>query len=221
MGWGEPSEAPFALPSTDFGWGYGDPDPDATYAAASAGLSWSGSPIEWGWGDPAVLDPDWILWVGATHQPDDGGEILELQTAWPEIGPWRIQLIQHWTGTIFPSPTSPLPYCKSPVPGFAERCYTNIVRTEVGGVMVDLPGTRLRFVLPVLPPGIYDVKVELVGILLPPILIQGAFRVIYRNRALETYVYRNRFPRLYSLGQRLAPAEILLGIDPESDEEIT
>lgn len=222
MGYGEPTAIVGAPePPAYFGWGWGDPDPDTLHAAASSGLTWSGTEIEWGYGDPAVLSASWISWLSPDEQPDDGGEIVELQAEWPEIGPWRITLEHHFTGAAFPPATAPQIACQSPVPGFGTDCYTNVVTVEIAGTLVEEPGTKLRVALPVLPPGVYDVHIRPANSIVPPIVLAGAFRVIRRGRAMEVYSLRRRFPAFWQLGPRLELAETLLGIDPESDVEVT
>jgi hypothetical protein len=153
--------------------------------------------------------------------PDDGGEIVEVQGDWPEIGPWRITCVQSFTTQTFPEATAPLPYCSSPVPGYAERCYTDTVEVEELGSMVTKPGTSLRFVIPILPPGVYDVKIELPppALLGSEIVLEKAFTVVWRNRSIETYTYRRRFPSNYSLGVRNITIEPLLGVHADADED--
>jgi len=192
------------------GWGWGDPPASG----------WAGGETDWGFGDPETLAGDHILWVSSKELPDDGGELITLLSAWTEIGPWRVRLIQTHTGQIFPNADAPLPYCKSPVPGFGERCYTNILMETVGGVLTPTPGTQLSFVLPPLPTGKYDCE------LIPPtgagtVLMQNVMEVIWRNRSAEVYVIRNRWPLLFSAGQRTLRHEELLGYDKESEEEVT
>ncbi len=206
-----------------FGWGYGDPDPDDVFDAAGGALTWAGTEVDWGYGDPAQLEADHILWVSAQRLPDDGGEIIELRAEWPVVGPWRVVMIQGYTSVTFPQATAPLPFCSSPTPGFADRCYTNEVEVEELGTLVTKPGAILRFVLPVLPTGSYDVRLEAdaPGLLETTILLEGVCEVIYRNRAVETYTFRRRFPKLYTLGVRELSTEPLLGVhtDAAGDED--
>jgi hypothetical protein len=207
-----------------FGYGYGDPDPDDLFDAAGGALTWAGTEVDWGYGGPAQLEADHILWASSQRLPDDGGEIIELRAEWPTTGPWRVKMIQGYTATTFPLASSPLPYCSSPVPGFAERCYTNEIEVEELGTLVTKPGSILRFVLPVLPTGSYDVKLEAdaPGLLNTTVTLEGVCEVIYRNRAVETYSFRRRFPQSFTLGVREISTEPLLGVhsDATGDEEL-
>ena len=192
-----------------FAWGFGDPV-----------LSTWVNEIDWGFGDPETLTDDGILWVSPNELPDDGGEIITLLAQWPEIGPYTVKCIQTHTGQQFPEATAPLPFCNSPVPGQGEKCFTNIVETTQGGVIIPAPGSKLRFVLPILPPGIYDIE------LTPPngankIYLYKAMEIIWSNRATQVYMIKNRWPNFFSAGQRTMRYEDFLGYDKESEEEIT
>jgi hypothetical protein len=144
---------------------------------------------------------------------------VELRAEWPDIGPWRIKLEQRFTGAFFPPATAPSPYVNSPVPGQGVDITTNTVEVEELGALVTKPGSRLMFVLPPLPPGAYNVKIEAPppALLGSDITITGAFEVIHRNRALETYTYRRRYPEPYSMGVRELTTEPLLGLHPDAD----
>jgi hypothetical protein len=190
-----------------FAWGFGDADP--------AILS---GEIDWGFGDPETLADDHVLWVSASELPDDGGEIVVLIAPWPEIGPYRIKCIQSHTGQQFPQASSPLPYCNSPVPGGGGDCFTNIIDEVIGGVVFPTPGTTLRFVLPILPPGIYDVEITAPDGL-SAIRLSRAMSIVWRNRAVQVHMIRNRWPAIFEAGQRSTRYETLLGFDPESEEE--
>ena len=205
-----PAGAELPVSVDHFGWGFGDPVPKP----------WSGSDLDWGFGDPATLLSDHVLWVSPKELPDDGGEIVMLVAEWPSVGPYTVRCVQSHTGQLFPEADAPLPFCNSPTPGNGERCYTNVIEEVIGGVIVPTPGTTLRFVLPVLPPGRYDVQITPPGGL-APILLTGAMEVIWRGRAMEVYAIRNRWPMRFASGQRAMRYEDLLGYDPASDEEVT
>ena len=200
-----------------FAWGFGDPDPHT--ASAPAFPTWAGE-SDWGFGDPETLISDHILWTDPKVLPDDGGTIVTLTSTWPSIGPYTIKCVLTHTGQQFPEATAPLPFCKSPAPGFAERCYTDILRQKTwwGGV-VPAPGNKLRFVLPVLPPGRYSVEIT------PPngpkIVLSNIMEIVWRNRSTQEYSIRNRWPEFFETGQRSARYEPMLGYDPESEEELT
>jgi hypothetical protein len=196
--------------SADFSFSYDAPDE----------YLFDGQEIEWGFGEPPMLSEVAILWLSSREMPDDGGEIVELLSSWPEIGPWKVRCIQSFTGQIFPKPTAPLPFCNSPIPGLAERCYTSIVEENVGGLLVPIPGPSLRFVLPILPPGKYDIElIPLAGV--PVISLPAALEVVWRNRSSQVYRLRNRVPMTYNNGQRTIKYEALLGFDDESTTEVT
>lgn len=223
-GYGDPAgETPTATTpataTTWFGWGWGDPDPDTLHAAASSGLTWSGAEIEWGYGDEAYLEAAHILVVSSQRQPDDGGEIVELRAEWPSIGPWRIRLVQRFTGATFPQADAPSLYVNSPQPGQGIDVETNRVEVEEAGELVTKPGTRLRFVLPPLPPGAYSVRIEAPppALLGSELTVEGALEIIHRGRPLEVYTHRRRYPEPYSVGVRELTAEPLLGLHPDAD----
>lgn len=210
-----PTGNEFAVGVDHFGWGFGDPRPEDAFDPA-----WAGDEIDWGFGDPEQLLSEHIQILTPREMPDDGGEIVLLVSAWPEIGPYQIKCVQSFTGQNFPEPTAPLPFCSSPIPGDGADVYTDIKEEIVAGVLQPLPGPNLKFVLPILPPGIYDIE------LLPPgaptpIILPFALEVIWRNRSVEQYAIRQRHPSIYSVGQRIARYEVLLGYDSESETEIT
>ena len=223
-GYGEPAGSSPAAVAHDggtltttrtwFGWGWGDPDPDTLHTAAASGLTWAGTETDWSYGDPATLESDHILWMSSQRMPDEGGEIVELQAEWTETGPWRIRLIQAFTGAVFG-------YANSPQPGDGIDCYTDTIEVEELGSLVTKPGARLRFVLPPLPTGAYDVQIESASpaLLGSALLLENAVEVVYRSRALQTYAYRRRFPKPYSLGVRELSVEPLLGVHPNADAD--
>jgi hypothetical protein len=201
-----------------FAWGWGDYRPEDWVIPPS--IVWDGMEHDWGFGDPETLADDHILWLSPTELPDDGGEIITLVAPWPEIGPYRVKCIQTYTGQKFPEATSPLPFCNSPIPGNGGDCYTNILEEVVAGVIAPTPGTKLKFVLPILPPGVYSVELTPPNGL-APITLQHAMEIVWRNRAVQVYMIRNRWPMTFEAGQRSLRYEDLLGYDPESEEEIT
>ncbi len=205
-GWGDsdPLVAPTA--TTHFGWGWGSPDPDSLFTASGFATPWSGTDIDWGWGDPAQLEESHITWTTPTTLPDDGGEIVELNADWSTVGPWTVVCKQTFSTGSYAA--------NSATPGFATRCYTNTVEIEELGAIVTVPGTSLRFSLPVLPTGIYNLEITNGA---DSVVMLGAFEVIHRKRALETYAYRRRFPSPYELGSRSIAVDLLLGIDADAD----
>ena len=62
-----------ATGTAHFGFGWGAPDPDDLFDAAGGALTWGGVEIGWGFGDPATLEADHILWASESDLPDDGG----------------------------------------------------------------------------------------------------------------------------------------------------
>ena len=216
-GYGDPAgKTPTATtPATAtawFGWGWGDPDPDTLHAAASSGLTWDGTETEWGYGDEGQLGSAHVLVVSRQRQPDNGGVIVELRAEWPSIGPWRIRLVQRFTGVTFDA-------VNSPQPGKGTDVETNRVEVEEAGALVTKPGTRLRFVLPPLPPGAYNVRIEAPppALLGSELTVVGALEIINRGRPVEVYTHRRRYPEPYSVGIREITAEPLLGLHPDAD----
>lgn len=201
-----PSGNELAVFADHFDWGFGDPEPTA----------WAGDSEEWGFGEPSPLKSDHISWFGTTLIPDDGGSIALLIADWPEIGPWKVKCIHSETDQVFPQATDSLLYCNSPVPGLLDNVYTNVVKSTVAGVTMPTAGTQLRFVIPSLPPGIYDLELHNPG---NPekIKIENIFRVVWRNRSQEVYAIRNRWPLIFEAGQRTLRFEEMLGYDSETE----
>jgi len=189
--------------------------------------------LDWGFGDVPVLDPSILLFFATL--PDDGGEIVSVQAdSWPIVGPYKVQLIQHFTGQEFPDSgvapgaTAPLMVLgtgKVRPRGSPYWCYTDIKpKTQGDNPSIIDPGKILTFVLPVVPPGLYDLVISWgVQIYPPPIsdtnplilthnfhtamTAERAIRIIYRNRSLQEWRIRSGFPSHYTVGASLGSLE--------------
>jgi len=224
-GFGSPDDFPVAFTADAFDYGFGDVPPDDPIVV-----------IDWGFGDvpPEPLEP---VVVTLDELPDDGGEIIVISADWPIVGPYHVQLIQHFTEQTFPD-VGDAPGAYAPVlltelnkvmpRGSPYWCYTGIKPVLPG----DVPGVymsdgSLAFVLPVVPPGLYDIKVSWGTQKYPPpedsadsavvahvfhssITISQALRIIYRNRSMEQWRIRRRFPMHFATGAKAAGAEELL-----------
>jgi hypothetical protein len=78
---------------------------------------------------------------------EDGGELVEVRGNWPIVGPYRVQL-EDMAGGLWPGAEAG---CKAAVPEAGDRVYTNA------------SGEFLRFALPKLPRGVYNLLVTWEG----------------------------------------------------------
>lgn len=197
-GFGAPDALPGAVPIDGFfDWGFGDPVPDA----------WAAVPADWAFGDvpPDGLTPV-IVPIKATQlYPDDGGEVILLQGDWsaalPDagvFGPYRVQLVDAFTGALYPPTTQALGAHSARI-GKGIACET------------DKAKRRLLFALPTSPPGVYDVKVSYGPNFATTITIVKALRVVRRNRAPEDWALRRALPPAWTAGPRMAETEPRLG----------
>jgi hypothetical protein len=192
--------------------------------------------IDWGFGDvpPEPLEP---LEITVDRYPDDGGELVSIAADWPVVGPFHVQLIQSFTDQVYPdvgdAPGTFAPLLLSGdnkviARGSPYWCYTGIKPKLPGDdPAATLSDGLLTFVLPVVPPGLYDVKVSWGSQIYPPpaessdplilahvfhsdLVIDQAIRVVYRNRSLEQWRMRRRFPEHFTTGARSVRATDLL-----------
>lgn len=193
-GFGSPS-SPGAGPGADpyFDWGFGDPLPGG----------WTGVPEDLGFGDvpPAAVVVVLVPIEADQRYPDDGGEVVHLKAAWVNVmpigtGPFRVQLVDAFTGQVYPPMTDTLG-AYSGIPEQGPDC------------LLDEDKTELTFVLPVAPPGLYDLVVTWGPIWGAPneITVPKALRLIYRNRAASEYRMRRLLPELFGAGPRASGLE--------------
>ena len=209
-GFGDPDQTnvgPLPTGQVDFGWGFGDPEPGGWVPA---------DPITWGFGDP---DPESLLVVffsGVSVLPDDGGEIATLVADWPRIGPYRVQLKDSFTDKTHPDPALQT-YAYAPLDLSATASViprespfdvkTEVKTTIVNGGRVNEPDARLSFVLPPLPPGLYDVVLAWGDNLEYSITVVRAIRVVHRGRSRYQWGLRASLPPNYTKGAAISQME--------------
>ena len=218
---GETGEVPVDMEYYD--WGFGDPESNPLID-------------DLGFGDPVSPETIAPYLLDQVIFPDDGGEIVEVSGEWPIVGPYRVRLQQHYTAQLFPD-TANAPGATAPIlldgagnalgRGSPYWCYTGILPTKIGDVEGVKPDTTLRFILPPMPPGMYDIIIawgteiypeptgendsEIVAHLFSlSVTMDKALRVIYRNRSGSEWNMRMSFPNHYTTGPRSSRDETIL-----------
>lgn len=107
--------------------------------------------------------------------PDEGGWMVELRSFWPIRGPYLVRL-HDAAGNSHPPDAAG---CYSGLPGQGASCQTNAARDT------------LRFALPRLAPGVYDVEVRWGE---EAALLEEALAVVPANHAEATYALRGALP---------------------------
>lgn len=160
--------------------GYGSPTPAAGAFDSGYG-SPSGTFLDSGYGSPSSASEALSLALQPYSEafPDDGGEVVTLLGVFTVTpGPYYVRLIGQ-DGTYFPSAGG---YCYSGVKGLTDACYP------------DKAAETMTFVLPPMPPGLYDVEVSYGPTKGTKAILTGALPVKRRTYALETYDLRNALP---------------------------
>ena len=208
-GWGSPdTPAPIAPITFDRGWG----SPDAV-----------GTEFDRGWGSPDYGDLIHIFLASPANVPDDGGELIRLYSEWPTLGPYRVVLLDSYTGKQHPIATDQIA-CSAPLrytrlgaiaPRPASQWYDCFIEPRATVVFGEpdpqAPQQYLVFILPPVPPGLYDVRVSFGAHFGTVIDVASALRVVYRGRSREQWAMRTTFPRYYEAGVLTARAETKLG----------
>lgn len=166
----------YAAESPPSDWGFGSPIPS----------SWGLAEADTGFGSPIVfvVGAAVVSGAGAGEFADEGGAIVEITGAWPVVGPYTVTLIDAAGGTA---------PAYSAVPGQGAACQTDVTQE------------RLRFALPPLATGAYDVRVQWSG---GDQTFEGLVIVVPRARPLDVYAGRARIPfESYPRGASLARDE--------------
>lgn len=168
---------------------------------------------DWGFGDVPPLDFLLLTVLGDKDRevavwPDSGGEIVRLVGNWPLRGPYRVQLVDAFSGAVYPDASEG--YVTAPVVvdalGIAVgREDRHALFTEDGNRRQV--GIRLPFILPPCPASVYHIDLKWpTGAL----RIEDAIRVVHRGRALEVWRVRAAWPELHDVGARDPRAEVIL-----------
>jgi len=164
-----------------YDWGFGSPTPAA----------WDDTEYDTGFGSPrieliveqvAVIMPvTEVPWM-----PDDGGVVVTVMAQWPSKGPFRVRL-RDQSNVAYPL-----------AGGYV---HSGNVNTGFDIYVADTSAPdELRFVLPPLPVGLYDIEF-LWGIGLGTSAIATKLLdVVFRNRSMPTYRIRGRFPQEWKTG---------------------
>ena len=199
FGFGSPTGSALPTGAVDPGfkdWGFGDPTPS----------TWpDGFSKDYGFGSvaPAPFEP--TTSDGVFVFPDDGGVVVRLVATWTDIGPYRIQLVEKGTSTVFPNPSVQLG-CYSGIAGQGTDCYTT-TKIKNG---IKVPGRWLEFALPPLPPGIYQIRLSFGPGYLTIKNVEDLIRVVHRSRSVQQWSIRSTFPGIYTTHARRPQQEVLL-----------
>jgi hypothetical protein len=140
-----------------------------------------------GYGSPTIT-VHLTLWQAAegARYPDEGGAVLDLLGAWPVPGPYRVRLLDA-EGTPYPDSGG----AYSARPGESDAART------------DKSQRLLKFSLPPLPVGVYDIEVAWGPSWSTVAVAAKAIEVVRRNRALSVYRIRGRFQgTVFEVGPR-------------------
>ena len=170
-----------------------DPDPnsyDWGYGSKTPVAGWAATEFDTGYGSPrielVVEAVQLVLESGVPWLPDDGGVMVTLVASWPVKGPYRVRL-RDQVSVPFPVEGG---FCHSGKAGMGSDIYVADI----------LAPDELKFVMPPVPPGLYDVEVlwgpDFGDIGVVTMLID----VVFRNRSVPSYRIRHRFPPLYKTG---------------------
>lgn len=147
-----------------------------------------------GWGHPYTISVDTGAGAGK-RVSDEGGDLITLMSDWDASGPYKITL-RDGDGTVWPQSGRG---CWGARPGFGDELYTS------------RDGKRLRFVVPPLPAGTYDIVVERGG--LEIVVDEDAIVVVRRNRYWPIgYAMGRKLPATWPNGARQPEFE-----EPASD----
>lgn len=196
-GMGSPDSIPgVATPlGTFFDWGFGDPEPS----------SWGAVGADFGFGDPPQPDMAVVPYIVpvAPDQPfpDDGGVLCTLEASWANalpsaLGPYRVRLIDA-VGQYWPDAAG----CYSALQGQGPKCQTNLGKTA------------LRFAIPPVPPGVYDIEVAWGPDYGDSVKMVKGLRIVLRGRNLYVRNLRSQnFPKPFAVGARSAMMESIVGL---------
>lgn len=180
-GYGSPTLIGGADPAPNsYDWGYGSLTP----------TTWADTEYDTGYGSPRIEliteSVQLVLVNGVPWLPDDGGVVVTMMATWPTLGPFRVRL-RDQVGVPFPIEGG---FCHSGVAGQGFNIF----------VADTVAPDEMRFVLPPVPVGLYDVEV-LWGLNFGSVgVVDDLIDVVFRNRSVPTYRIRHRFPELYKTG---------------------
>lgn len=180
-----------------YDWGYGDPSSGVVIPPK----------IDWGYGDRMPNRFFAVLSAPGRLVPDSGGILLVLRSgSWPEnegirlqtrSGPFLVRLRDAATNEVYPKDMFG---CHSGRVGHEWKCFT------------DLRHEALSFVMPPVPPAVYDIDIRYGGVGFPRLItVPKAIHVVNRTRSLNVYNSRVALPTRFNTGPRMPRLEILVG----------
>lgn len=179
-----------------FGDGFGDPSDVIDPGMPQSGFG--DNPDGW-FGVIFPVDPQGL---GAILYPDDGGLVVTILGDFKDIGPWfRVKVKNTDTNTFYP---------------LDQVSLRSALADEAFQFKAELDQNRVRFALPPLPRGPYDIYLYWDaapdGPFQPFKVSAAAFTVVFRHRRQETWMIRNQLPPQWKgAGPRAITVEPMLG----------
>ena len=186
----------------DYDWGFGatTDTTELSGTTPSAGTLSAGDYVDTYFGSPTMqfLIPPLIFLQAhsRTEIPDKGGTQVSIFT----IGDWNpsvtYQIALYATGSTTVSPSTD-------TYAYAGK------RGQGSTVKPDSRGNFLRFIVPPLPPGTYDIHITSSEDTNMPKVVTAAFKVVRRSRNFHVYKMRNRCLDTIKTGPRSQKSEKL------------
>lgn len=188
----------FGAPSTwlDVPPGYEPEVYDLGFGSPTTLGDWGDVDLELFFGDTGFGSPLTILVVTADPSKvrDNGGQLVRAASDWPILGPYAVEILGP-SGASYP--------CYGCVPGEGETA---------GECFTDDGRTKLTFATPLLPKGVYDLRITWFDGTQQTALVEDAITVHYRGRFQAVYELGNRFPSgAYDTGVASPSSAPLLG----------
>lgn len=140
-----------------------------------------------GFGDPTPVFVELpVLADGINEFPDQGGVLITLEGSFDIAESYYFQLVGQ-NGQKYPSAT----------------VFASAAKASKGSEVRAYQGSeRVRFAMPPVPPGVYDIAIFYGTDKALEITLSQYVKVIRRGRCSQTYSVRVKYPELYSVGAR-------------------
>lgn len=140
-----------------------------------------------GFGDPTPVFVQLpVLADGISEFPDQGGVLITLEGSFNGTESYYFQLVGQ-NSVRYPSATE----------------YASAAKAGKGGEAKAYRGNeRVRFAMPPVPPGVYDIAIFYGTDKALEITLSQYVKVIRRGRCSQTYSVRTKYPELFSVGAR-------------------
>ena len=187
-----------------YDWGLGDYNPTSTWAVEASWDTGFGSPYHFMQNPPVIIPEKEYTFTPPTvskalvKYPDSGGVRVTLfQGSWPKL-PYKVWLTASGTAQKYPTGTDT--YCESGKSGQGSTIYPT------------LSGNYIRFILPVLPPGRYNIHIRAdkdpEGLLPAEIVLTNVLAITRRARTQFAYRIRGKLPTHFKSGSSRFSAEL-------------